>query len=328
MTAPENITILLATRNRAASLRRTLESLTRLNPSPVPRQVIVVDNGSTDGTEAVLSQFSKTLDLIGLHDPVPGKSHALNHALAAKAMGELVAFIDDDVTPEPGWLDALVACCDRWPNYSVFGGKITPVLEGVERSPGWALHDSIQTLAFAKHDLASADVEYPAEQDPFGCNFWMRREAIGSTRFLEGIGPQPRQRMLGTETQFLRQLRDKGYRPLYTPLVAVEHHIESDRVTKHSVYRRARQGGRGVVHTRGLPQTELLRQSRLAWNLNRLGGIVKAVLEHALAALERDEDTRVLNTVYASWALSENVEAMRVARRLAYGRPHSVGGAA
>jgi glycosyltransferase involved in cell wall biosynthesis len=318
MTAPDKITILFATRNRAGSLRRTLESLTRLKPSTIPREVVVVDNGSSDGTQAVLREFENRLDLVGLQDPVPGKSHALNHALCTSLMGEIVAFIDDDVTPAGDWIDAVLECCERWPKHSVFGGKITPVLGGVQRSPGWAMHDAIQTLAFAKHDLGNVDVEYSANQDPFGCNFWVRREAIGGTRFLEGIGPQPRQRMLGSETQFLRSLRAKGYRPLYTPTAAVEHHIEEERVTKHSVYRRARQGGRGVVHTRGLPETELLQRSRVVWHLNRIGGIARAVVEHALAVLQRDEDRRVLNTVYASWALSENVEAMRVARRHAH----------
>jgi len=315
MTVTDKITILFSTRNRAQSLRRTLESLTRLKPSLIAREVIVVDNGSTDETQAVLNEFRGRLSLIALRDPVPGKSHALNHALATCSVGEIVALIDDDVTPAPDWIDAMLECCERWPKHSVFGGKITPVLQGVKQSPGWAAHDAIQTLAFAKHDLATVDVEYPDHQDPFGCNFWVRREAIGTTKFLEGIGPQPRQRMLGTETQFLRQLRAKGYRPVYTPLVAVEHHIESERVTKRSVYRRARQGGRGVIHTRGLPQTELLQRSRAAWHLSRIGGIAKAVLERALAALQPDEDKRVIETVYAHWALSENLEAMRVAHR-------------
>lgn len=314
MAANVNVTVLFATRNRHDSLRATLEALVRVRRDGVSAQFVVVDNGSVDGTRAVLEEFLRRLPLTMLHDPVPGKSHALNHALETVEMGEIIAFIDDDVTPDEDWLNAIADCCRRWPSHHVFGGKITPVLSVGGPPPRWAMHDAIQTLAFAKHDLGIQEIEYSADQDPFGCNFWVRRDAISGTRFLEGIGPQPKQRMLGSETQFIRQLRMRGLVPLYSPLPRVAHHIEPQRVTKRAVYHRARQGGRGVVHTRGLPDEGLLQRSRAVWQANRMANVAKAMLDHLLAAAHRTEERRVLETVYASWALSENLEALRVAR--------------
>jgi glucosyl-dolichyl phosphate glucuronosyltransferase len=103
------ITIIIATRNRAPLLAATLETLTQLESPGVPFDVLVVDNGSTDDTRAVVAQVARSsaVPIVYLTEATPGKSHALNTALA-HARGDVLVFTDDDVLPAPGWLASYV----------------------------------------------------------------------------------------------------------------------------------------------------------------------------------------------------------------------------
>jgi glycosyltransferase involved in cell wall biosynthesis len=117
--------VLLATRNRAGLLRATLAHLARQVTDGLRWEVVVVDNGSEDGTAAVLAEARATLPLVVVSEPRAGKNRALNRALPL-ARGALLVFTDDDVEPEPRWLAEHVGAARRWPSHAVFGGPIAP----------------------------------------------------------------------------------------------------------------------------------------------------------------------------------------------------------
>jgi len=103
--------LLLATRNRRQQLRNCLKAIGRLQvPAGSELEILVVDNGSTDGTAEELATQARYqtpgLSLRSLNEPRPGKSRALNTGLRA-ATGEVLAFIDDDVEVDPDWLVGL-----------------------------------------------------------------------------------------------------------------------------------------------------------------------------------------------------------------------------
>jgi GT2 family glycosyltransferase len=90
----------------SAELLRTLRGV--LDQTYRPHQVILVDNRpATSGIPAGLTAAAPLAGVTLVDEPVPGLSRARNAGLAA-ASGELVAFTDDDVVPDPGWLAALV----------------------------------------------------------------------------------------------------------------------------------------------------------------------------------------------------------------------------
>ena len=81
-------------------------------------EVIVVDNGSTDGTaEAVRARGVEPV-----FEPVPGPAAARNRGVAA-ARGSIVAFLDADAVPSRRWLAQLVAAFDD-PGVLLAGGRI------------------------------------------------------------------------------------------------------------------------------------------------------------------------------------------------------------
>lgn len=106
-----HVSLLVATRNRLSSLRRCVAAVTGLQvPEGSSLELIVVDNVSRDGTPEWLASLPAELApgvrLLALADPRPGKSRALNLGLA-HATGQALAFIDDDVEVDPGWLAGL-----------------------------------------------------------------------------------------------------------------------------------------------------------------------------------------------------------------------------
>jgi glycosyltransferase involved in cell wall biosynthesis len=93
--------------NGAASVQRLLSSLDGLEFSDsLPTEVIMVDNGSTDGTEGILLENGRKqhpLDFVFLRETARGKSHALNSGIDV-ARGDLLNLVDDDVVADRDWL--------------------------------------------------------------------------------------------------------------------------------------------------------------------------------------------------------------------------------
>src|SRR5689334_6517067 len=71
-------------------------------------EVLVVDNGSTDGTLAAL----KALPITSLVENTKRGSYAARNKALQQAKGEVIAFTDSDCTPVPGWLAAGVAAIE------------------------------------------------------------------------------------------------------------------------------------------------------------------------------------------------------------------------
>lgn len=99
-----SISVVVVTADRRELVARTLDALaaqTHLGPT----QLLVVDNGSADGTAELLAQWPVTVLTEPVHVPVA----AARNRAAASAYGSLIAFTDDDCVPTPTWLEALLA---------------------------------------------------------------------------------------------------------------------------------------------------------------------------------------------------------------------------
>ena len=309
--------MLLATRNRAAELRTTLEALCRVRRESVRVEIVVINNGSTDATDVTVRDFQSRLPLRLVREPEPGKSAALNRALDSVELGELVLFTDDDITPDPSWFEQIIAVSRRWPQHSIFGGRIDPQWPDGMQPAEWQLPSEVQEFAFARHVIRDDEGEYPPKKEPFGANYWVRRELLTEARFLRGVGPQPKGRKVGGETQFLRQLRRRGFTPVFAPSVQVFHRLEPEALTQRYVYRRAVQVGRGVVYTRGVPEEELLSERRIEWLARRAVAIARNAFRLSVAAVSLNEARRIRGIAIHLIFISTDLEALRFARQSA-----------
>jgi len=103
-TTPD-VAVIICTRNRAEHLAEMLPSLAKLYiPSGLTVDAIVVDNGSSDETQAVIAE--KTLGcswVRTISEPKPGLSNARNAGIDATS-APIMLFTDDDVRIPTDWL--------------------------------------------------------------------------------------------------------------------------------------------------------------------------------------------------------------------------------
>ena len=95
------ISVVIPVLDMATTIGPCLDALMAQSLPADQFEVIVVDNGSTDGTPDVVRRYPVTL----LHEPAPGACHARNRGIAA-AQGTFIAFTDADCVPSRGWLSA------------------------------------------------------------------------------------------------------------------------------------------------------------------------------------------------------------------------------
>ena len=125
-----DVSIVIPTYNRRDRLRRVLEAVenqrttTKFGRSFV-FEVIVVSDGSTDGTSEMVQSFSPAYDLCFIEQANAGPAAARNAGVSS-ARGTTILFIDDDVIPGPDCVRTHVARHDATPELVVIGPMLTP----------------------------------------------------------------------------------------------------------------------------------------------------------------------------------------------------------
>jgi hypothetical protein len=225
-------------------------------------------------------------------------------------LGDLVVFTDDDVTPEPRWLEEVVATSKRWPACCVFGGRIIPEFVGGS-APVWANTRDLLTFAFCLHDLGE-ETTYPKGRLPFGPNFWVRRLIFEQGyRYREDVGPHPTNRKMGSETTFLMELQRAGFGMVYAPSVLVYHRISPAQCSLAALRRRALSYGKGRVHFGGLPNRRLLALSRGLWTCRQVVRMGSGSLCWLLSWVVFPSGRRARLTLEALYQIGMSMEALR-----------------
>ena len=99
------LSVVVPTFNRKDSLQKTLDGLARQTYPAAQFEAVVVSDGSTDGTDALLAEYARTspFPLQVICQPNGGPARARNNGIE-NARGEVVVFLDDDVEPSPEFL--------------------------------------------------------------------------------------------------------------------------------------------------------------------------------------------------------------------------------
>ncbi|MGZ5010099.1 MAG: glycosyltransferase family 2 protein [Methylobacter sp.] len=98
--APVNVTVVLPTFNSAAFIEQTIASV--LGQTLAPYEILVLDDGSTDDTIAILDAYRPRITVLAQKNR--GVAHARS-SLCRMASGELIAFIDHDDLWHPRYLE-------------------------------------------------------------------------------------------------------------------------------------------------------------------------------------------------------------------------------
>jgi glycosyltransferase involved in cell wall biosynthesis len=235
------ISVIVATRNRRQSLGRFLDGLRSLPEQPA-WELIVVNNGSADGTEGLLSTAAEDLPIVVVNENLPGKSRALNRALK-HVRGDILLFTDDDVVPDPNWLTALHQASIEYPGANVFGGRI---LVNHERIPQWIVNSyNLSIILTSEQDLGRDIRWFANDQYPIGPNLAVRRRSIEQGSFFWPVNLGPGTKIpVGDERAFLMQVSHPESRDrLYVPDSVVRHNIKGRQLGFVSALMRCFLGG-------------------------------------------------------------------------------------
>jgi glycosyltransferase involved in cell wall biosynthesis len=267
------ITAILCTYNRWKMLATALDSIAKQTlPESVEWEVLVVDNNSRDQTREVVEDFSRRhpRHFRYLFEPQQGKSYALNAGIR-EAKGEVLAFMDDDVTVDPRWLDNLTAPL-RNGEWAGSGGRTISTQSFTP--PDWLALEGpycMMGVIYAHFDLG----DEPCELDipPYGTNMAFRRvmfEKYGG--FRADLGPRPGSEIRGEDTELGRRLMAAGEHLRYEPSAVVYHSIPEGRVTKDFFLTWWLDFGRATVREWGRGQS-VLGIPRPYLNILKLGTI-------------------------------------------------------
>lgn len=250
-----HLSVIIPTRNRAAFLKDALSSLAAQTVPADRFEVVVVDNGSDDGTKELCESFPGRIRNFGyVYDDRPGL-HVGRHAGLKAAKGGILVFADDDIEAFPTWLEGISESF-RDETVALAGGKILPKYEA--EPPDWVegmwTHDRSGTRYLLHLSLLDSGDEkkYIDPEYVFGCNFSIRKPVLlEAGGFHPDAMPPERIRYRGDgESHVSRHVARKGYRALYHPKASVYHKVPSGRLTEEYFRRRAYCQGISDSYTR------------------------------------------------------------------------------
>ena len=206
--------------NGARYLPECLESL---QAQTYPRlEVIVVDNGSTDDSVALIKRNYPEVRLLELGEN-RGLTGAVN-AGARIAQGEVLALLNNDALPHPGWVAALVAALKRHPEAGMAASKML-------------LYDRPSIInsagdTFGRDGLPANRGVWEEDRGQYDCEEWVFGGCGGAVAYRRDMW----EALGGFDEDFFMYCEDvdlnwraqlAGYRCIYTPQAVVHHRLSA-----------------------------------------------------------------------------------------------------
>ncbi len=258
--------VVVPTFNRADGLRLTLDSLLAQRVD-FPYEILVVDNNSMDNTRAAVREFQQHYPgkVRYLFEGQQGSSAARNAGIQA-AQGEIIAFVDDDVVADPGWLAALRDAYVKLPDAWSIGGKVALTIPGA--LPDWFdPHSTMLLFYLSFQDFGSDIVKIDSPLALSTANFSVRREAFARVGLFDtALGRFDKGLLCGEDTNLCHRIQKANGAVYFCGEAIVSHIVPTSRITKR--FFRERAYWQGI--TEGL--FEQMRNRKPSWsNLAREG---------------------------------------------------------
>jgi glycosyltransferase involved in cell wall biosynthesis len=233
------VSVIICTRNRASQLAAVLRSAQEMIvPDGLDWELLIVDNGSSDNTSEIVDGFRNSLPARCVREETPGLSNARNRGVK-EARGEYICWTDDDVVIHKGWLLAFVEAFAKYPDASIFGGRVFPRLEGP--TPRWfAKFKDLPpiTTVLAKRDFGPEALPVSVEggRIPWGANYALRTSEQRRHLYDSNLGTSANHRRNGEEVQLIRKLLDEGCSGWFVPDAKVDHVIPARRQSVRYIF--------------------------------------------------------------------------------------------
>lgn len=264
---PLTVSAIICTRNRVNLLESAVLSLIKQDFEPTRYEIIVVDNGSEDGTCDLISAYFENIlthRIMYVYEGNLGISWARNAGWRV-ARGKYVAYIDDDERAEPDWLRLLVTALEEHPKPVVAVGGPIYLDWGGDR-PDW-LPISLEKF-YSKVDLGNEARNLGLKEYPLTSNLAIRREFFDELEgFRTDLGHVGNIPIGGEDVELIDRIHAIGKKIYYEPKAVVYHHVPKSRQRRKWLLRRCYYGGRSTPILDNLKQVkvkEILYNIRLA----------------------------------------------------------------
>ncbi len=238
MDARIQVSVVIPTRGRPASLERAMRSVFAQTGTPLDAvELVIVDNDAAEGARPTVERLSAEAPFAVVYacEPSPGVASARNRALVA-SKAPLIAFLDDDEEASPGWLAALLEVRERFDADVVFGLVRGYAPEKVRH------HRPYLERFFSREGPAEASLI----EHQYGCgDSLIRRAALPPREAPFSL----LQNLIGGEDDILfQEMRLAGARFAWAPDAWVWEHPEPSRLTLGYALRRAFAYGQGPTY--------------------------------------------------------------------------------
>jgi len=220
----EMLSVIVPTYNRLHLLRGALDSLMEQDvKSDMAYQIVVVDNGSTDGTRDFVKDLARTapVPVCYLVEPIQGYPHALNRGVK-EASGEWIALFDDDQLAQPNWLAELLYVA-RTKDAAIVGGSIKLQFEGDDTIKLGATCRSI----LGEKPLSGRPAKCVGNAIPSGGNVLINRVVFDSVGLFDEQLTSG-----GCDSELILRARNTGLSVWVAPAAVVSHRISRLRVSR------------------------------------------------------------------------------------------------
>ena len=250
------ISVIVSTRNRAHYLDESLRTLAA-QECEASYEVIVVDNGSTDETPALIETWCRRDPRFRTTcEPVPGLSRGKNAGIRM-ARAPLLVFTDDDMRTDPHWLESYRRLFSgREGMLLVAGGPVVPIPHDLGSWPDWLDEAALIDVGSLNHQgkRALARFEYV-----WGGNMAVPRFVFNSLGLWdEKAGLQADQRVTQQDSRFYEdtelqdRVEDAAGSTWFCPEAVVYHRVDRKTVTPRLICSRAFSRGRSDFWQDGL----------------------------------------------------------------------------
>lgn len=223
MSRPPSVIVVVLNWNGCAD---TIICVTSLEKTSYPdRSIVIVDNGSTDGSQRILRERFPGCDLIETGENLGyagGNNVGLEAAINRTA--DYVILLNNDTVVDEGFIEPLVATAESTPRATLFGAKI---LYRDQPDTVWFAGGRVDWVKGNSHlgkdqkdqahDVRSREVDYVT-----GCCLMVRTSAIESLGMLD-----PKFFLLFEEADWCLRARERGWQVVYVPASHVWHAVSS-----------------------------------------------------------------------------------------------------
>ncbi len=252
------LSLVIPTYNRSSQLLTTLSYVIEQSADSKLWECIIVDNNSQDDTHLTIATFIAEHPEVNLRyafEPKQGLSHARNCGIA-QSQGDIVAFIDDDESIVPEFVQSYIDLFDTHADAWAAGGRI--VAQYQSGTPRWISKYVAQPIANPM-DFGRKIKPFPRRRCPGGGNMAVRRELFDRIGLFDTeLGRKGRSLVGGEECDLVERMREQRLPIYYVPDAVIYHRIYDEKLTEEYTKRlffnigvshrlRAKGGGRMLV---------------------------------------------------------------------------------